>query len=316
MSRLMVGVSGVRGVVGETLTAEVAERFGRAFATMLGAGKRVVLGRDTRPSGPMIREAVVAGVSAGGVDVVDLGVVSTPGVALMIKRLGADGGIVITASHNPPAYNGIKFMTPEGLNLPPDRAGRVKEIWQSGDFSAADRPGRVSTDDRTHAEHVAAVAGIVDVEAVRARRFKVVLDSINGAGCVGGRMLLERLGAEVVHINGEPTGAFAHEPEPVAAHLGGLCEAASELRRRSLDLLRRGRTQEAESLLDKMDTVYDLLVTFDFPDAITGGLRRRVDQLRGVLERTRGDLTQALRQDRLLVALARFEEQVGGQGEE
>ena len=101
-----------------------------------------------------------------------------------------------------------------------------------------------------------------------------------------------------------------------AAYLGGLCEAASELRRRSLDLLRRGRTQEAESLLDKMDTVYDLLVTFDFPDAITGGLRRRVDQLRGVLERTRGDLTQALRQDRLLVALARFEEQVGGQGEE
>ncbi|MBN1956540.1 MAG: haloacid dehalogenase [Anaerolineae bacterium] len=99
---------------------------------------------------------------------------------------------------------------------------------------------------------------------------------------------------------------------PAAAYLGGLCEAASELRRRCLNLLRRGHTEEAETLLEKMDAVYDLLVTFDFPDAVTGGLRRRVDQLRGVLERTRGDLTQALRQDWLLAALDRFEEQVGG----
>jgi translin len=114
------------------------------------------------------------------------------------------------------------------------------------------------------------------------------------------------------------TGEPLPEPEalgvPSAAYLGGLCEAASELRRRCLDLLRRGRTGEAEGLLEMMDTVYDLLVTFDFPDAVTGGLRRRVDQLRGVLERTRGDVTRALRQDRLMTALDRFEERVGGRG--
>jgi translin len=114
------------------------------------------------------------------------------------------------------------------------------------------------------------------------------------------------------------TGAEVPEREalgvPSAAYLGGLCEAASELRRRCLNLLRRGRTQEAEGLLASMDAVYDLLVTFDFPDAVTGGLRRRVDQLRAVLERTRGDVTQALRQDRLMEALDRFEERVGGQG--
>jgi len=103
---------------------------------------------------------------------------------------------------------------------------------------------------------------------------------------------------------------------PSAAYLGGLCEAASELRRRCLDLLRQERTEEAERLLTAMDTVYDLLVTFDFPDAVTGGLRRRVDQLRGVLERTRGDVTRALRQDRLLGALGRFEERVGGPGDD
>ncbi|HIE38920.1 MAG TPA: haloacid dehalogenase [Anaerolineae bacterium] len=101
---------------------------------------------------------------------------------------------------------------------------------------------------------------------------------------------------------------------PSAAYLGGLCEAASELRRRCLDLLRQERTEEAERLLTAMDTVYDLLVTFDFPDAVTGGLRRRVDQLRGVLERTRGDVTRALRQDRLMAALDRFEERMDGGG--
>jgi translin len=101
---------------------------------------------------------------------------------------------------------------------------------------------------------------------------------------------------------------------PSASYLGGLCEAASEMRRRCLDLLRRGRTEEAQSLLKKMDEVYDLLFTFDFPDAVTGGLRRRVDQLRGVLERTRGDLTQALRQDMLMAALDEFEERTGGGG--
>lgn len=116
------------------------------------------------------------------------------------------------------------------------------------------------------------------------------------------------------------TGDDLPEPEEIgvsaAAYLGGLCEAASELRRRCLDLLRRDRVEEAEQTLRTMDVVYDLLVTFDFPDALTGGLRRRVDQLRGVLERTRGDVTRALRQDRLMTALARFEERVGEGGDD
>ncbi len=106
------------------------------------------------------------------------------------------------------------------------------------------------------------------------------------------------------------------EPEPLAvsypAYLNGLCEAASEMRRRCLDQMRRGDTDEAERLLSLMDDIYDVLMTFDFPDAITGGLRRRVDQLRGVLERTRGDLTNTLRQDRLIRALNDFEAHVGG----
>ena len=239
MSRLMVGVSGVRGEVPETLTPEIAGQFGRTFATMLGAGKRnvppgtIALGRDTRDSGPMIRDAVIGGLTAGGVNVVDLGVVSTPGVALMIKRLAADGGIVITASHNPLPYNGIKFMTPDGLGLPIERADELKRIWQSGRFAAAKRPGAVSQNHDTHELHVAAVCGIVDAPAIAARRFKVVLDSINGAGCVAGKLLLGRLGCELVHVNGQPDGRFAHTPEPTAANLVSL---TGQVRQASADV--------------------------------------------------------------------------------
>ncbi len=228
MSRLMVSVSGVRGIVGEALTAEVAENFGRAFATMLGEGKAVALGRDTRASGPAIARAVTAGLTAGGADVVDLGVVSTPGVALMIKHLRAAGGVVVTASHNPSGYNGIKFMTPEGLNLPPERSARLKEIWERGDFARVGSAGTVTANDQTHELHVGAVCGIVDTGAIAARHFRVVLDSINGAGCAAGEMLLRRLGCELIHVNGEPTGEFAHEPEPIAKNLTGLCEAVAE----------------------------------------------------------------------------------------
>ena len=228
MSRLMVGVSGVRGIVGETLTAEVARNFGRAFATMLGAGKTIALGRDTRVSGPMIRDALTGALTAGGVNVVDLGVVSTPGVALMIQRLGADGGIVVTASHNPAPYNGIKFMTPRGLNLPAEQAQRLKQTWESGKFAAAPAPGRVTRDGRTHELHVAAACGIVDVPAIAGRKFKVVLDSINGAGGAAGAMLLRKLGCDLIQINGEPTGEFAHEPEPTAENMMQLCEAVRE----------------------------------------------------------------------------------------
>ena len=225
MSRLMVGVSGVRGTVDDVLTGEIAEQFARAFATMLGAGKTVAMGRDTRASGPMLRDAIVAGLMAGGVSVVDLGVVSTPGVAMMIKRLGADGGIVITASHNPLPYNGIKFMTPEGLGLPAEQAEELKNIWESGEFAQARTPGTVTSNDETVSVHVDAVVKTVDAELIASKGFKVVLDSINGAGCEGGKMLLERLGCELVHVNGEPTGEFAHAPEPREENLTSLCDA-------------------------------------------------------------------------------------------
>ncbi|MFW6154658.1 MAG: phosphoglucosamine mutase [Planctomycetota bacterium] len=225
MSRLMVSVSGIRGQIGRTLTPEVAARFGAAFGTMLGAGTTVVVGRDSRPSGPMIRSAVISGLLACGVKVIDLGLVTTPGVALMTRERNADGGVVITASHNPIEWNGIKFLRPNGLALSVDGAAELKRIWATGDYAyvAPAACGTETTDDSTHATHIARVLAIVDADAVAGRRFKVVLDSVNGAGCVGTARLLEQLGCEVVAMNAEPTGVFAHTPEPTEANLTDLC---------------------------------------------------------------------------------------------
>ncbi|NQU75789.1 MAG: phosphoglucosamine mutase [Planctomycetes bacterium] len=230
MSRLMVGVSGVRGEIAKTLTPEVAVAFGSAFGTMLGAGKSVVVGRDSRPSGSMVRNAVTSGLAACGVDVIHLGVVSTPGVALMTRHLQADGGIVLTASHNPLEWNGIKFLRPNGLGLGAQQAEQLKTMWESGNFAyvGATQCGGESANTQTHAIHIQAVLDIVKAKDIARRGFKVVLDSINGAGCTATAELMERLGCEFVHLNGEPTGLFAHTPEPIAENLGALCEAVRQ----------------------------------------------------------------------------------------
>lgn len=225
--RLMVSVSGVRGTIGGTLTPLVACEFGLAYGAMLGAGKSIVIGRDTRPSGPMIHSAVTAGLLASGVNVVDLGVATTPGIALMVTRTKADGGVIITASHNPIEYNGIKFLQPTGPALTARSAAELKRIWQAKGFKPVDarRQGQLTRNTKTHTEHVDAVCNLVDTLGIAAKRFKVVLDSINGAGCVVTPMLLGRLGCEYVHLNSEATGLFAHTPEPVKENITQLCDA-------------------------------------------------------------------------------------------
>ena len=223
---LMMTVSGTRGIIGETMTPVLAAELGAAFGAHLGGGK-VVIGRDSRPSGPMVLAGVTSGLLATGCEVIDLGVVSTPGAAMMTVRHGAAGGVMITASHNPIMWNGIKFFTPQGCAPPPELAERVFDRYRrkAFDLVKVERIGGVSRDEFTNELHVARVLEVLDVDAIRRMRTKVVLDSINGGGCVSGRMLLEKLGCEVVHLNGEPNGRFAHTPEPIAENLTGLCDA-------------------------------------------------------------------------------------------
>lgn len=221
---LMVGVSGIRGIVGQTMTPQLAVRAGCAMAAFCEGG-RVVIGRDSRPSGPMARSGVVCGLLAGGCEVIDLGIVPTPTVGLMVRHTDAAGGIMLTASHNPAQWNGIKFISAEGASPPGSVAQRIIDRFEREAFHFADHTGvgSLRTDNTAVQRHVDAVLGIVDVDAIRKRGFRVMLDSVNGAGGPAGRMLLEQLGCDVVHINADPTGVFAHTPEPIAENLTDLC---------------------------------------------------------------------------------------------
>jgi phosphomannomutase len=174
----------------------------------------------------MLASAVMAGLCAVGVEAVDLGLVTTPGVGIMLRELGCDGGIMITASHNPIPYNGIKLLLDNGVAPPPETAALIRQGYfdKQFDFVSSPQCGAVTTNAETDRIHAEKVLAVVDAGQIAGRSYKVVLDSVNGAGAPVAKRLLAALGCEVIAVNDEPTGLFAHEPEPTAANLGGLCE--------------------------------------------------------------------------------------------
>ena len=225
----MIGVSGMRGTIGGTLTPAVVTRMAAAFAVWLKQGQspandshfRVVMGRDSRPSGPWVRDAAAAALTGSGIEVIDLDVVTTPGVAMMVKHTKADAGIVVTASHNPIQWNGLKFLNQGGISLPAAEAERLKSLYTSeaSGFVKVDKLVPLVRNSETHALHVKRVLDHVDVLGISTKRFKVVLDSVNGAGCIATATLLNRLGCQLVHLNATPDGKFPHEPEPIEQNL-------------------------------------------------------------------------------------------------
>ncbi len=221
---LMVGVSGIRGIVGKDLTDEVVGRYARAFGRWAKARKPVVVvGRDARESGPAFERAVVDGLGSVGCAVVKVGLVPTPTVQLAVEHHAAGGGIAITASHNPIEWNALKFIGPDGIFLDGADGARVLELVGE-DGGGGGRTGKVATDEGAVERHLDAVLKLpaVDVERIRKRKFTVALDAVRGAGGPVMRALLERLGCEVAGINLETDGRFPRSPEPVPENLGGL----------------------------------------------------------------------------------------------
>lgn len=234
--RLIISISGMRGIVGENLTVSIAAGYGRAFGTFLKNTKlktknskliSVCIGRDSRSSGPMLASAVASGLCAVGIDVIDVGLVPTPTVGVMVTHLACAGGVIVTASHNPVRYNGIKLLLGNAMAPPPDAAGQIKQIFMDKRFDLVDstRSGRIASNDQADGVHIEKVLAIVDREVIAAKEFKVVLDSVNGAGGGITKKLLAELGCRVSAINDEPTGQFAHTPEPIAENLADLCAA-------------------------------------------------------------------------------------------
>jgi phosphomannomutase len=234
MEALMIGVSGMRGTIGGTLTPAVVDQMASAFAVFLkqsqkpanGTHFRVVFGRDSRPSGAWVRDAAAAALTASGVEVIDLDIVTTPGVAMMVRHTGADAGIVATASHNPIQWNGLKFLNRNSVAPPPEDAEKIKQLYlaQMTDYVRVEKLVQPKKNTETHALHVKSVLDRVDSLGIASKRYKVVLDSVNGAGCVATATLLSKLGCQLIHINGTPDGIFPHTPEPTAENLTQLAD--------------------------------------------------------------------------------------------
>jgi len=235
---LMISVSGIRGHVGTDLTPELVAR----YAAALGAWSRsaqsaqsaqsvqsvrpaVVLGRDARTSGPMFARAASAGFMSVGVDVIDLGIVPTPTVQLAVEHHRAGAGLILTASHNPIEWNALKFVGPDGIFLDAESGRVVRELAERGTPRANWAGiGEVRQDPEAIARHLDAILAlsVIDLDAIRKRRFRVALDCVRGAGATAIVPLLDRLGCEVHGINLETDGLFPRPPEPVPENLGDL----------------------------------------------------------------------------------------------
>jgi phosphomannomutase len=221
MSKLMISVSGIRGIFGETLTPEIAMNFAAHFGIFCNCGK-IIVGRDSRTTGPIMFHSIVAGLLSVGCDVIDIGIVSTPTVLLKVEQSDASGGIAITASHNPAEWNAMKLVGANGMFLFPEAAETfIKSLAEPISYANWQNVGKLSQDDSAIAAHIDKILRIpyLDVKKIRSKKFKVALDSVNGAGGLISPQLLQELGCEVIELNSEPSGIFAHSPEPLNKNL-------------------------------------------------------------------------------------------------
>ena len=223
MATRILSISGLRGIVGDGLEPDYVARFARALGRLIGGGQ-VVLGSDGRPSGEMMRRAVLAGLTAEGCPVLDAGICSTPTCGFLVRQRGAAAGLQITASHNPAEWNGLKPFNAQGCVFDAEEGQRLIAVLDAIDSPS---PGGVDLEPIAVSGdlHLERVLSLADVKAIRQRGIRVVLDANHGAGAVLGPRLLEELGCDVELLGGTADGAFSHPPEPLREHLDGLCQA-------------------------------------------------------------------------------------------
>ena len=228
---LIKSISGIRGTIGgktgDTLNPLDIVKFTTAYATFIG-GQKIVVGRDGRISGLMVRNVVVGTLMGMGYDVIDIGYATTPTTELAVKMAGADGGIIITASHNPRQWNALKLLNKDGEFLTAADGAEVLRLAEAEDFNYAevDQLGQLTIDDTFNQRHIDAVLGLklVDREAIKARKFRVCVDTINSVGGIILPELFKQLGVDYEILNGACTGDFAHNPEPLEKNLLGIMD--------------------------------------------------------------------------------------------
>jgi phosphomannomutase/phosphoglucomutase len=223
----LFGTNGVRGVVNEDMNIELASNLGMAIGTYL-KGKKVAIGTDTRTSNHMLKSAVISGLLATGSSIVDLGIVPTPVLQYYVKTSDTQHGVVITASHNPPKFNGIKCIDSDGTELSREEEEKVEGLYFSKTFNKVswDTIGMVDQESNAIENYIRAVVNQIDVQKVKKANLKVILDCGNGAGSLVSPYLLERIGCKVVTLNAHPQGTFpGHESEPTPDNLEALIKA-------------------------------------------------------------------------------------------
>ncbi|WP_294209528.1 phosphoglucosamine mutase [uncultured Chryseobacterium sp.] len=233
---LIKSISGIRGTIGgkvnDNLTPLDVVKFASAFGTWLQNKNNkkdltLVIGRDARISGQMVSSLVTSTLQGLGIHVVDLGLSTTPTVEIMVPELHADGGIILTASHNPKQWNALKLLNEKGEFISGENGAEVLALAESEDFNYAeiDDLGKYETRNDAFDIHIRQILNLpmVDAEAIRAKKFKIVLDAVNSTGGIAIPMLLDQLGCETVLLYCDPTGEFPHNPEPLKEHLGDIC---------------------------------------------------------------------------------------------
>jgi phosphomannomutase len=229
VTSLRISVSGVRGVVGESLTPQLASKFAQAFGTYLGRGS-VIVGQDSRISGTMVKKAVLSGLLSVGCQPVEIGICPIPSIQVLTKQSRAIGAIAVTASHNPKEWNGLKFVNNEGLFLNYHQVDEFLDIYHQGEFSLADVDKYKTPEfkkDPTE-PHMKKLMSYFNVGLISQKKYKVAIDCTNGAGAVLAPRYLEELGCEPVLLNCVPDGSFAHHPEPLPENIAGLCRTVVE----------------------------------------------------------------------------------------
>ncbi|KQR95205.1 phosphoglucosamine mutase [Chryseobacterium sp. Leaf180] len=234
---LIKSISGIRGTiggkVGDNLTPLDVVKFASAFGSWLQNNKNkkdltLIIGRDARISGAMVNSLVTATLQGLGINVIDLGLSTTPTVEVMVPELNADGGIILTASHNPKQWNALKLLNEKGEFISGENGAEVLALAENEDFNYAevDDLGAYETREDGFDIHIEKILALplVDLEAIKAKKYKIVLDAVNSTGGIAIPMLLDRLGCETVKLYCEPTGHFPHNPEPLKEHLGDICE--------------------------------------------------------------------------------------------
>lgn len=230
-SSLKISISGVRGIVGDSLTPQLTAAFAQAFGTYFGRGT-IIVGQDSRKSGTMVKKAVISGLLSVGCEPVDIGICPIPSIQILTKESQAIGGITVTASHNPKEWNGLKFINGEGLFLNYHQIEEFLDIYHQGEFSLVkvEKYKTPKLEKNPTKNHLRKLLSYLNVDLIRLKKFKVAIDCCNGAGAVLVPHFLEALGCQKILINAVPDGSFAHHPEPLPENIAGLCRTVVEKR--------------------------------------------------------------------------------------